>query len=89
MNHTASGAIAVGAPKSAARFASEAQHALDNQYQLLLLTAEGRELLKRFFKSVGYDFNAMDDEQASNAINEKQQCLLSFLAGVTFEFSKL
>jgi len=81
---TASGALSIGAPNSAARYASEAVNAMDNQYQALLLTDEGRQLLTRFAKSVGCDFTCMDNEQASNWIDQEHKALFSFLCGITF-----
>jgi hypothetical protein len=55
MNHTRSGIIAVGAPHSLARYAAEAQNALDNHANLLLLTEEGVEIFIRFAGAVGCD----------------------------------
>ena len=86
---TASGATSIGAPHSAARYASEAQHAADSQYQVLLLTEEGRSLLSRFARSVGFEIEKMDDEEASNFIDNNYVALFSFLCGVTFCFSKI
>ena len=86
---TASGALSIGAPHSAARYNSEATHAIDNQYQLLLLTEEGRCLLSRFALSVGCEIEGMDDTQASNFIDQEYKALFSFLCGVTYTFSKL
>lgn len=86
---TISGAISSGAPNSPARFASEAAHAIENAYQLLLLTDEGRELLRRFFRSVGSDFDSMPPDVVSVEIVRESKALFSFLCGVTFMFSKL
>ena len=89
MNHTESGAIAAGSPNSAARFAAEAEHAMENQYQLLLLTEEGRALLWRFASSIGCDFNAMDNLEAANWMQAESKTLFSFLCGVVFMFRKI
>lgn len=62
---------------------------MNNQYQLLLLTDEGQQLLARFAKSVGCDFAQMNDEQASNWIDQEHKALFAFLAGVMFTFSKI
>jgi hypothetical protein len=81
---TESGALSIGAPNSDARFVAEATHAMGVQYQCLLLTDEGRQLLSRFAKSVGCDFSRMDNLQASNFIDSEYKALFSFLCGVTF-----
>jgi hypothetical protein len=86
---TESGAQSVGSANSAARFNSEALHAIETQYQALLLTSEGREMLSRFGQSVGCDFDAMTNKEASNWINCEYKSLFSFLCGATFLFSKL
>jgi hypothetical protein len=85
---TESGALSVGAPNSVARFASEASNAMDNQYQSLLLTDEGRQLLSRFARSVGANLDHMDNTQASNFIDSEYKALFSFLCGVTFISNK-
>jgi hypothetical protein len=85
---TESGALSVGAPNSAARFNSEARHALDaSHYQVLLLTDEGKQLLARFAHSVGCDFFKMDAKEASNWIESEGKALFSFLCGATFIYS--
>ena len=81
---TESGALSIGAPNSSARFIQEATHAMELEYQCLLLTDEGRQLLARFAKSVGCDFSQMDNLQASNFIDSEYKALFSFLCGVTF-----
>jgi len=86
---TESGALSIGAPNSDARFISEATHAMESQYQCLLLTDEGRQLVSRFAKSVGCDFSRMDNIQASNFIDSEYKALFSFLCGVTFLSSKV
>ncbi len=86
---TESGALSVGAPNSAARFNSEADHALHaSHYQVLLLTDEGKQMLARFARSVGCDFSKMDAKEASNWIDQEYKALFSFLCGVTFIYSK-
>lgn len=62
---------------------------MDNQYQLLLLTDEGRQLLSRFAKSVGCSFENMDNTQASNWIDTEHKALFSFLCAVSFLYQKL
>lgn len=89
MNHTLSGAIAVGAPKSAARYDEEAKHAVENSYNLLLLTEEGQDLLSRFARSVGSDWSKIPDDQKSGWIKSEYKALHSFLVGVSFLFSKI
>jgi len=88
---TESGAQSIGAPNSAARFNEEARHAAsaDTQYQVLLLTEEGRALLTSFAASVGCDFQLMDNKAASNWIDSEAKTLFSFLRGVNLLYSKL
>lgn len=62
---------------------------MDNQYQLLLLTDEGQQLLARFANSIGCDFSMMDNIMASNWIDQEHKALFAFLAGVMFTFSKI
>ena len=87
--NTASGALSIGAPHSAARYNSEATHAMGNAYQLLLLTEEGRVLFSRFAGSIGCDFSRMTNEDASDVMEREGKALFSFLSGVSFTFAKL
>lgn len=91
MNKTNSGALAVGAPNSQARFAEEANYALSshNQYYCLMLTEEGNTLLTRFAKSVGCDFQGIKASGcAAEWIDQQASHLFCFLAGFVFCFEK-
>lgn len=93
MNHTESGAIAVGAPNSPARFKEEINHAMKSEAEgpLLMATMEGRSILHRFFQAAGCDSTIMmaEDRRAS-AITflEKESVRLDcFLRGALFGIS--
>lgn len=90
MNHSKSGALCVGAPNSAARFASEARHAKDNlEYGLLLLSDEGQQILERYAKTQGCDWRqivAANNEAEFLAKHCKE--LFAFIAGILFAFDK-
>lgn len=59
MKYTKSGALSVGAPHSLARINEECRHSIENGYHLLLLTEEGIDILRKFSKVVGCDFDLM------------------------------
>lgn len=92
MNHTASGAVAVGAPNSLARYITEAKRARDVDYNLLLLTDEGKKILNRFASSIGTCFETMlklekdDPGTIAEWINKHYAELFYFLC--TFDLVK-
>lgn len=84
MNHTRSGIMAIGAPGSVARLKSELENAKDEP-SLLLLTDEGRSLLKRFAASQGCSWEDMPEEiKASHLTKERASELFGFIAGVNW-----
>ena len=91
MNHSKSGAVCIGAPKSAARFASEARHARESdQLSLLLLTDEGQAMLKRFANTQGADWQGIVNNGSEGDFLERKFLeLCTFLAGVIFAFERI
>ena len=90
MNHSKSGALCVGAPNSAARFASEARHAKETlEYGLLLLSDEGQQILERYALTQGCDWKVIvsANGEADFLANQSKE-LFAFLAGILFEFDK-
>lgn len=79
MNYTKSGILAQGAPHSRVRYYGEATQGWEHP-SLLLLTEEGTELAKRFYRSIGCNPNT--DEERAELLNKAE--LTPFLAGVLF-----
>lgn len=90
MKYTKSGALAVGAPNSLARFDSEARHASENTPNLLLLTEEGEALLERVASAMGCEWAGLKESNEVGTWLEKNFFQLHlFLSGFTFAFKKL
>lgn len=81
MNYTESGIIASGAPHSRARYAAECKAGLESPC-LLLLTEEGNEMARRFFRAQGCDPATMPPTIRAEVLMRRE--LYQFLAGVDF-----
>ena len=66
MNYTNSGALAVGAPHSLARYNEECRNAIEHYPMLLTLTEEGVEILRAFAKATGSDYDQMAEYNKEN-----------------------
>ena len=86
MNYTKSGIIATGAPNSPIRIKNELENALENSLMLLLLSEEGEDLIKRFCRIEGCDWEKMTSEAKALLLSHKDAW--KFFEGVRWGMNK-
>lgn len=86
MNYTKSGIIAVGAPHSVIRLKNELENALEKDLCLLLLTEEGEEVVRRFSRVEGCDWESMTTESKAEILNRPNAW--KYFSGVLFGLMK-
>ena len=91
MNHTKSGAVAVGSEGSLARHMEELRNFEEHNYAwaLLLATDEGRSILSRFAESTGAAGWIIEQDNVMGFLEENFTKFTSFSAGMKLAYDKL